>query len=435
MRRFYRLPGTPAGRYRASSCLRLLDRVAPPGRSRIDWNRGGVKKRLGGSTVTSTSPDRVAIPDGLRHDRLYRRYPTHRLRHVDRPTTKITDQVARCDEREHGFFRALRGDFGPGPQREFLRFVDKYPLSGAMKAVEHHLVDAVDGPVAATRAPLPDDPEIMSRHIKQVALFMRADDTGVCELPPYAVYSVDKNGTPVELGHTHAIAVLVDQSYASFAAASGRDWLSNSQSFRSYSATALISCMLADYIRRLGYSARAHHSMDYKVVVPPILMMAGLGEICRIGVIVLHPFMGPRFKAAVVTTDLPLQPDRPIDFGLQDFCNSCKKCARECPSNSITDGPKTMHNGYEIWRNDIESCARFRVTNARGASCGRCIKVCPWNKADTWYHAVATRLAARSGLARRGLIRLDDLLGYGKEDRDLQWWFDMEDVNGSIAPR
>jgi len=385
--------------------------------------------------MTSSSPDRMTIPGGLRRGRLDGRYANHRLRRVDQPTTKITEAVARFDEREHGFFRTLRGDFGAVPQREFLRFVDKYPLSGAMKAVEHHLAAAVDGAVAATRAPLPDDPAVMSRHLKQAALFLRADDVGVCELPPYAVYSVDKNGDPVELGHTHAIAVLVDQGYPSFAAASGRDWLSNSQSFRSYSATALISCMLADYIRRLGYSARAHHSMDYKVVVPPILMMAGLGEICRIGGIVLHPFMGPRFKAAVVTTDLPLQPDRPIDFGLQHFCDTCKKCARECPSGSITDGPKTMYNGYEIWRNDIESCARFRVTNARGASCGRCLKVCPWNKADTWYHSIATQLAARSSLARRGLIRLDDLLGYGKEDGGLQWWFDMEDIDGRVVPR
>jgi len=359
----------------------------------------------------------------------------HRIRRVDQPTTKITDEVARFDEREHGFLRALRGDFGPVPQREFQRFIDKFPISGAMTGVEQHLVTAVDGPVAADRAPLPDDPLVLSRHIKQVALFMRSDDVGICDLPSYAVYSHDKNGDAVELPHTHAIAVLVDQGSWTFEASSGRDWISGSQSFRSYTATALISCMLAEYIRRLGYSARAHHSMDYKVVVPPILMMAGLGEICRIGGTVIHPFMGPRFKAAVVTTDLPLQPDKPIDFGLQDFCSVCKKCARECPSGSITRGPKTMYNGYEIWRNDIESCSRFRVTNAQGSSCGRCIKVCPWNKPATWYHNVAVGLSARSGLARRGLIWLDDALGYGKEDSGRKWWFDMERVDDHLIPR
>ena len=156
-------------------------------------------------------------------DRLDGRYTNHRLHRVDRPTTLITSQVTRFDEREHGFFQTLRGDYGPVPQREFLRFVDKYPLSGAIKAVEHHLVEAVDGAVAATKAPLPDDPAVMSRHLKQTALFLRADDVGVCELPPYAVYSTDKNGAAVELGHTHAIAVLVDQGYPSFATAGRRD--------------------------------------------------------------------------------------------------------------------------------------------------------------------------------------------------------------------
>ena len=135
-----------------------------------------------------------------------------------------------------------------------------------------------------------------------------------------------------------------------------------------------------------------------------------------------------------MTTDLPLHPDRPIDFGLQHFCDACKKCARECPSGSITDGPKTMYNGYEIWRNDVDSCARFRVTNSRGASCGRCIKVCPWNKADTLVSRAGHPARRRSGLARRGLIRLDDLMGYGEEDPGLQWWLDMEQSTTGCCP-
>jgi epoxyqueuosine reductase QueG len=59
-------------------------------------------------------------------------------------------------------------------------------------------------------------------------------------------------------------------------------------------------------------------------------------------------------------------PDQPIDFGLQSFCESCNKCARECPSGAITAGPKLMYNGYEIWKSDAEKCARYRITNAAG---------------------------------------------------------------------
>ena len=44
------------------------------------------------------------------------------------------------------------------------------------------------------------------------------------------------------------------------------------------------------------------------------------------GDVVLNPFLGPRYKADVVTTDMPLEIDRPIDFGLQDFCRKCGRC-------------------------------------------------------------------------------------------------------------
>ena len=47
----------------------------------------------------------------------------------------------------------------------------------------------VDGMAAAQKAPIPDDPQTLSRHIKEAAYFLRADAVGVCKLPPYAVYS------------------------------------------------------------------------------------------------------------------------------------------------------------------------------------------------------------------------------------------------------
>jgi hypothetical protein len=42
----------------------------------------------------------------------------------------------------------------------------------------------------------------MARHIKETAYFLRADMVGICELPPYAVYTHGKHdGKPVELNH------------------------------------------------------------------------------------------------------------------------------------------------------------------------------------------------------------------------------------------
>jgi reductive dehalogenase len=153
---------------------------------------------------------------------------------------------------------------------------------------------------------------------------------------------------------------------------------------------------------------------------------------CRIGDCVLNPFLGPRFKAAVVTTDLPLAPDKPIDVGIQDFCSKCKKCARECPSGAISSGDKVMYNGYEHWPTDIEKCTGMRVGNQKGSGCGTCVKVCPWNKPYTPVHRAVGWAVRHSGLARSVATWADDFMGYGKPKPENKWWFDLEDVNGIL---
>src|SRR5260370_9381892 len=111
--------------------------------------------------------------------------------------------------------------------------------------------------------------------------------------------------------------------------------------------------------------------------------MAGLAEISRIGDTLLHPFIGPGSKSVVITRDFPMEIDKPINFGLQDFCEQCRKCARECPCNAITFGPKVMFNGYEIWKADVEKCTKYRITQMKGSACGRGMKMCPWNREVT----------------------------------------------------
>lgn len=361
----------------------------------------------------------------------YSLYPMHKLKRVDSPTVRITGEIKQVREDENGYNRAVRGDFGPVVERERPRFVAKYPVGAALRGFGEKLGPLMAGDIAAKKAPIPDSPEILTEHIKRLGYFLRADMVSVCRVPEYAVYSHDRRGNEIELAHQYAVVLVVDQDYDTMNHSTGSDWISGSQSHLGYSFAAVTACIMADYIRRLGYPARAHYARDYQVLIPPLLLWAGIGEHCRMGNSVLNPFIGARFKAAAVTTDLPLVPDGPVDFGLQAFCEQCGRCAEECPSKAIPLGGKTIYNGREIWKLDEERCTRFRLTNQRGSSCGRCIKVCPWNKPEGRLHDAA-RYVARKAPALDGLlIKMDQLFYPERSDRG-HWWFDLEERDGTI---
>jgi len=358
-------------------------------------------------------------------------YPLERLKRVSKPTTYIGPNVQRVSERQAGFIKAARGDYGPRLQVEAARFVSKEPLAAALSQMVDDLgrLSLVD--VYPKLAPVSQDEGAQSRHFKALGYFLRADCVGICSLPQYAVYASDRDERPVELDHKYAIVFLIDQGWRTFNGALGSDWISAAQSMKSYSTSGFIATMVSNYIRRLGYEAEPHFSGHYKVLMPPLVLLSGLGEMSRFGGTVLNPFLGPRFKASAVTTNLPLKPDRPIDFGLQHYCRVCKKCARECPSQSISHSDeKVIYNDYETYELDVKGCSRMRVGNPAGASCGRCIKVCPWNKPYEGIHKLVEWTLERFALSHRFSVWMDDLLGYGRQHIEDKWWYDLEGIEG-----
>ena len=232
--------------------------------------------------------------------------------------------------------------------------------------------------------------------------------------------------------------MLIDQGYDTMEGASGDDWASGPQSMRAYLRGAEIAGVMADFLRKKGFAARSQTNADSDVLQLPLVLLAGLGELSRIGELVLNPFVGPRFKSVVLTTDIPLEVDKPIDFGLQYFCNNCLKCARECPCDAIPFGDKVMFNAYEIWKPDVERCTRYRLTNPKGAACGRCMKTCPINKVVDADGALLTRMASWLGVNAMFLkpvmvpiaTWMDDWLENGKRNPVKKWWFDHEMIDG-----
>lgn len=358
------------------------------------------------------------------------KYPMHKIRRVEHPTTHISSDVKRVPKRANMFMRAAKGDLGKKAQFERTNRIAKTPLSVALRNMSSTHDDIHDGPVAVDKAPITKDLREVAEHIKSMCIFLDADMVGICEIPEYAWYSHDDDGTAIEPYHKFAIVIVTDQGFETIDAASGDDWISNAQSQRAYLMGSTIACTVADYIRQLGYPARAHTATSSDVLHLPLTLLSGMGELSRIGELVLNPFLGPRFKTHIVTTDLPMQTDKPIDFGLQDFCNKCMKCANECPCNAISFGDKIMFNGYEMWKPDVEKCTLYRVTNQKGASCGRCMKMCPFNKEGLLVHRLALWVAINVPVLRRLLSKMDNWFKYGKRRVENKWWWDHENIEG-----
>jgi epoxyqueuosine reductase len=237
-------------------------------------------------------------------------------------------------------------------------------------------------PVNPTQLPV-SDPAQMSERIKKVARFYGADLVGICELDQRWVYShyFDRE--------TGAYGVLdIPYKYARVMGVEmGWEGIKESPGFEASAATALaysrmpeVAASLAKYIRGLGYPAVPCGNDTAQSI--PLAIDAGLGELGRNGLLVTPEF-GPRQRICKVLTDLPLKPDRPIDFGLQRFCGKCHICAKFCPAKAVRFGERTTEQtsisnrpGILRWPVDVAKCYLFWQEN--GTDCSNCVSACPW---------------------------------------------------------
>ena len=355
-------------------------------------------------------------------------HPFETLKRVDKPTTFIDEpRVARVPKRTDMFARAQFGDMGKALQEGAKggHYARKSAPSFAQRRALGAFVLLQDGTPNPT-GERPNDPQRNADNLKAASYFLGVDAVGLSRCPDWAWYSHDATGEKIDPPHPNAISMIIDQGFETMEGASGDDWISVAQSMRAYLRFSLLGGVIAQQIRNLGYQAKAHSVMDGDVLQPPLLLLSGLGEVSRIGEVILNPYLGPRLKSGVVTTDMPMTHDKPIDFGLQNFCENCNKCARECPSGAITAGPKLMFNGYEIWKSDSQKCATYRITTEGGAMCGRCMKTCPWNLEGLFSEAPFRWAASNIPKLAQPLAKLDDMVGRGGLNDVKKWWWDIE---------
>jgi reductive dehalogenase len=191
-----------------------------------------------------------------------------------------------------------------------------------------------------------------------------------------------------------------------------------------YSNMAATTAMLAQFIRKLGYHAIP--CGNNTAITVPQAVEAGLGEGGRNGILIT-PKYGPRVRLSKIITDLPMAFDKPIKFGVEEFCEVCGKCAEHCPTQAITYGEKSMepttistNPGVKKWSVNAENCYKSWAAHASG--CSMCIKVCPFNKPEGWLHdATRILIGAKSGALDKLLVNLDDASGYGPEPKFNFW--------------
>ncbi len=193
-----------------------------------------------------------------------------------------------------------------------------------------------------------------------------------------------------------------------------------------YSHSAFVVSSLAEFIRGLGYQAIPCVNDTAQSV--PFAVDAGIGELGR-----LNKLVTPEFGAAVrlckVLTDLPMACDKPIDFGLAEFCKTCKKCAESCPSHALsfddepsfkTRGPWN-NPGHKAWFEDSYKC--FEYWQKVGTGCGICLASCPYTKGDqAWIHEAVKATASIAPITDSTFRAMDDTFGYGKQHDPEQWW-------------
>ena len=292
-----------------------------------------------------------------------------------------------------------------------------------------------------------DDPMKMTIGLKKVARFVGASAVGIAQMDRRWVYSHayypeirnpfggggELTEEEITQGRSEKIEIPPEFKYAVvFAHEMDYELTKYSPTYTAgagaglcYSKMPFIAATVAQYIRGLGYKA-IPMANDTACSIPQAID-AGLGELGRNGLLI-HPDLGPRIRLSKIFTDLPLVADRPVEFGVWDFCMICGECAKHCPSQAISHGEPTTdicnpsnRKGVYRWPVNGEKCISFWEKN-RSGSCLNCIRVCPFNKPSGWLHEAVKYGVNHWRWLDHAFLWGDKIFGYGKRHSADEFW-------------
>ena len=262
------------------------------------------------------------------------------------------------------------------------------------------------------------DPVKNTRIIKRFANHLGADLVGICEINPAWVFSRrgeihygnwEDWGTEIKDLPKYAVVFLLEMNRDHVISAPHTP--SAAESTGNYAKGAYISTILGRWLSYMGYRGIAEHSRNYDLILPPVAVDAGLGEVGRHGYLIA-PRYGARVRIFATLTDMPLETDQPISIGVEEFCRKCMKCADSCPSRSITTGEMTVTRGVEKWKLDESSC--YDYWSRVGTDCAICMAICPFSRPNNYFHKFIRRFVTKSPLAKKTFPHIDNFI-YGKK--------------------
>ncbi len=256
-------------------------------------------------------------------------------------------------------------------------------------------------------SPIPADdplafksPALAAEFIKNMAHLYGATVVGITKANKDWMYGDGWRGTDHDYDHSE----MPDHWQYAICIGVPMEWdvlLGNPQLGTSYDAYARVSitaARLEGALKYMGYPSRANTPLSgYDLICPPYMVDAGVGEHCRAGY-VITPEAGSNFRTAVVLTNLEMEIDKPIEFGVKEFCEKCKICAEQCPSGAISmaDSYEGLEiRGYEHWYINNGACYNFWRESMGPMGCRLCVANCPYSRKDNWLHDVAKQVDPR----------------------------------------
>jgi reductive dehalogenase len=249
--------------------------------------------------------------------------------------------------------------------------------------------------------------------VKQLVKELGAVAVGCCDLNNKYIYThkgrFDRDyGKIVDLKHHSVIVFLVEMDYDQMQHAPRAETLH--ESARQYYRAARIAKSVEKVLKNTGYSAKAHYDAHYDIILPPLAVLSGLGEVGRNNILITDKY-GSRVRIGAVTTDMPLNFDKPQTLGVQRFCSVCLKCAENCPAKALSKNDKEKIRGTAKWPTNVERC--YTLWRMYGTDCGICMTTCPFSHRNTFFHGSIRWIVKQFPLFHKILFQMDNLF-YGR---------------------